>query len=73
MHRLFILFLFAVLGVQYSFPLSVQDVERERIIKRDSILELITGAECPERLSVFLIWEQRLTVKPIASLHLTRL
>lgn len=50
MHRLFILFLFAVLGVQYSFPLSVQDVECERIIKRDSILELITGAECPEKI-----------------------
>lgn len=50
MHRLFILFLFAVLGVQYSFPLSVQDVERERIMKRDSILELITGAECPEKI-----------------------
>lgn len=50
MRRLIILFVFAVLGVQYSFPLSLQDVERERIMKRDSILGLITGAECPEKI-----------------------
>lgn len=73
MHRLFILFLFAVLGVQYIFPLSVQDVERERIISVIQYWNLSLVPNALKRLSVFLIWEQRLTVKPIASLHLTRL
>lgn len=49
MRSLFLICMFAVLGAQCGFSLSVQDVENERVSKRDSILQLITGAKSPDK------------------------